>query len=74
MQTIITFSGLTCAACIRLITKKLSGIDGVTEIRSVSQDGLAYILNDRVLPRQTFTDAFADTPYQIISVKSGDQT
>lgn len=61
----IHISGITCDACIKLITRKLSRVIGVNEVVTVTSEGIATINVQDVLPQQAFEEALSGTPYHI---------
>lgn len=66
-QTIV-IDGITCDACIKLITKRFSRIAGVTSVVSVEKNGMATVCVDNKLPEKVYSQALADTAYAVIEV------
>jgi copper chaperone CopZ len=64
----ITISGMTCDACVKLITKFFSRIPGVTRVIRVEKTGIAEVAVNEVLPVQAFTKALPGTQYSIVSI------
>ena len=66
-QTIV-IDGITCEACVKLISKRFSKIAGVTSVVSVEKNGVATVCVDKKLPESMYAQALADTAYAIIEV------
>lgn len=64
----LQISGITCDACIRLITKRLSRISGVIQVQSVDKSGQANVLVNSKLPKDAYAKALDGTGYSIIEV------
>ena len=67
----LTISGITCHACVKLITNILSKINGVTNVLSVDHSGQANVSVTTPLSKETYLQAFAGTPYRVESVREG---
>lgn len=63
----ITLSGMTCGACIKLVTKLLSRMEGVKSVLTVSS-GIAKVSVDTKYTKESFAQVFAGTPYTVESV------
>lgn len=64
----IKISGITCGACVKLITRKLNRMEGVNEVISVSDTGEAKVAVDVRFTKDAYIQALAGTPYEIVSV------
>lgn len=58
-------SGLTCEACIKLITLRLKKIIGVTEVSIDLQSGQAKVMSEPDLSFDRLEQVFVDTDYSI---------
>lgn len=67
-QTLV-IDGITCDACIKLITKRFSRIPGVTNVVSVERNGIATVNVEEKLPENVYAQALANTAYAIIEIK-----
>ncbi len=65
----VTIDGITCDACIKLITKRFSKIAGVTNVVSVEKNGIATVCVEEKLTESVYSEALADTAYAIIEIK-----
>lgn len=63
----ITISGMTCGACVKLVTKILSQMKGVCSILSVEK-GIARVSVKTQFTKESFAHVFTGTPYRIESV------
>ena len=66
MLTPLTLSGLHCDACIKLISKRLSKLQGVRTVQ-VELSGKTQIEADRVIEADEVQAALADTEYTVQS-------
>lgn len=66
-QTII-IDGITCDACVKLITKKFSRIPGVLMVVSVEKTGEATVRVSEKLSESVYSQALADTAYAVTGV------
>jgi len=66
ISSIFHLAGLTCEACEKLVTKKLNGINGVTEVSVSSKTGTAKILADHSLTPTEITTALKTTHYSLV--------
>lgn len=57
--------GLTCEACVKLATRYLQKIDGVSLVK-VGLDGKAEIRADRPIDKTEVEKALADSDYRVI--------
>lgn len=64
----IKISGITCGACIKLITKMLSRMEGVKNVISVDQQGIAKVSVATRCTKEAYAQALAGTPYIVESV------
>ncbi|MEK7543950.1 MAG: heavy-metal-associated domain-containing protein [Patescibacteria group bacterium] len=63
----ITLSGMTCGACIKLVTKILSRTEEVKNVLTVDQ-GIAKVSVNIKYTKESFAKVFAGTPYTVESV------
>ena len=64
----ISIDGITCDACIKLITKKFSRIPGVLMVVSVEKNGEATVHVSEKLSESVYSEALANTAYAVTSV------
>lgn len=64
----ISIDGITCDACIKLITKKFSKIPGVLMVISVERTGEATVRVSDILPESVYSQALTDTAYAVTAV------
>lgn len=65
MTTNIKISGISCGACIKLIQKRIGGIEGVQEVKIEQSSGQAEINSTRALPIEEIKASLKDTPYEV---------
>lgn len=65
----IRISGISCDACIQLITRLFSRMKGVNSVLSVNKNGMAQVSVESKLTKKDFADALADTAYSVDSVQ-----
>ena len=63
----IALSGMTCNACVKLVTKMLFRMEGVTNVLLVVQ-GTAKVSVSTNCTKEAYAKALAGTPYTVISV------
>lgn len=68
MQTVI-FSGLHCEACTKLLTKKLSKINGVLSVISGDILGEFKVESAQTLTESDINKAVTGTEYSLVSIK-----
>ena len=68
MQT-VTFSGLHCDACVRLITKKLEKIAGMEKITPGEPQGIFTISGSRTFTADEISASVKDLGYSLVSIK-----
>lgn len=67
MQTLsVTISGITCEACVKLITKRVSRIKGVNDVSIDQATGITTINADTTLTPQNIQLALEGTHYHIV--------
>lgn len=66
MTQTIKIDGITCDACIKLITKRFSRIPGVTEVLSVEKNGIATVDVEKPLPSDDYIKALDGTAYGVL--------
>lgn len=64
----IYIDGITCDACIKIITKKFSKIPGVLMVVSVEKNGEATVHVSEKLSESVYAQALADTAYAVTGV------
>ena len=64
----ITISGVTCGACIKLITRILSRMKGVKNVVSVNNEGIVKVLVAAKCTKEAYMQALAGTPYRVESI------
>jgi len=67
MTQTITLKGLTCDACVKLISKKFMKIPGVISTR-ITLDGQAYVESSRTIEAAEYKNILTGLPYYIVSV------
>ena len=68
MQT-VTFSGLHCDACVRLISKKLENIAGIDKIEPIKPQGAFSISGSHIFTLDEIKNATKDLNYPLVSVQ-----
>jgi len=63
----ITISGMTCGACVTLVTKILSQMKGIRSVLSVEK-GIARVLVETNYSKESFAQVFTGTPYTVESI------
>lgn len=61
----LKISGLTCDACVRLVTKYLSRTPGVIQILSLNQTGVAQVAVSAPLTLDTYNQSLNGTQYNV---------
>jgi len=64
----VTIKGVTCEACVKLITKRITKLPGVQEVISQSPSGVFAIQSARPLTTPVINQALEGTDYQVIAV------
>ncbi|OGG08667.1 hypothetical protein A2154_04825 [Candidatus Gottesmanbacteria bacterium RBG_16_43_7] len=64
----IKISGITCNACIKLITKMLSRMEGINNVLSVDAQGNAKMSVASIFTKEAYAQALAGTPYTVENV------
>ncbi len=67
MTQTITLKGLTCDACVKLITRKFMRIPGVSSTK-VTLDGLAHVEANRTIEANEYKQVLTGLPYQIVTI------
>lgn len=65
----LKISGITCSACIKLISKKIGGIAGVTQVDIAGNNGETIIVSDCELKISDIASSLQGLPYQVQGVK-----
>lgn len=68
MKTVLTLQGLTCAACQKLITKRIATISDIEEVK-VELPGTATITAPREIKVQEVKKVLLGTHYSVIGEK-----
>lgn len=63
----IFLSGLTCEACVKLITRRFTKIAGVRAV-NIASDGQAIVEVEQALDRAKYHEALMGLPYEIVSI------
>ena len=58
-------SGLTCESCTKLTAKRISKIDGVTEVNVDLKSMVATVAADRYIQTAQLQEVFVGTHYQV---------
>ncbi|MDO8512965.1 MAG: heavy metal-associated domain-containing protein [bacterium] len=72
MQTLFTqkvkISGMTCGACAKLISKRISKIDGVQDIKIENNTGETEIVSTQDLDISAIQNALGETEYKVVNL------
>lgn len=68
MQT-VTFSGLHCEACSKLIIKKLNKIEGVIKVTPLDEQGMFEIETNTPVSSDQINQQFAETDYHLEALR-----
>lgn len=72
MQTLFTqkvkISGITCGACVKLISKRINKIDGVQDIKIEDNTGETEIVSSQDLNINTIQNALGGTEYKVANL------
>lgn len=60
----VQISGITCEACVRLITKRLSVLDGVVDVKA-DISGLTKIYTRKAIDISKMQNVLKDTDYKV---------
>lgn len=70
MKTIsVNINNMTCHACEKVVTKRLSAINGVQGIKVEVQNGKAVLTAANSISKEEIETALAGTHYQVVSVE-----
>lgn len=61
----ITLSGLTCDACVKLVTSRFMKITGIKATR-VMLDGTAHVEASRQIDKEEFMKVLEGLPYKVL--------
>ena len=64
----VRISGMTCGACVTLITRMLSRMEGVNSVISVDPQGVARVSVDAKFTKDAYAKALSGTFYTVESV------
>lgn len=62
----LSLTGMTCSACARLVTRRLTPIEGVSEVKVDVKNGSVVITSTRPVGKDEIVKALAGTEYQVI--------
>ncbi|KKS89064.1 MAG: hypothetical protein UV63_C0025G0002 [Microgenomates group bacterium GW2011_GWC1_43_11] len=65
----VRISGITCGACVRLITRKLSQMEEVDAVVSVDLNGLVHAAVNKTCTEEDFEQALTGTLYTVESIQ-----
>ena len=65
----LQISGITCDACIKLITRRFAKIEGVSQVVAVDKSGMAQVCVESLLPDTVYAQALSGTPYTVVRVE-----
>ena len=68
IKTQIEISGMTCPACEKLIGRRLSKIDGVTQVKVDVKGENAQVEGTRKISTSEIQSMLEGTQYQVISI------
>lgn len=68
IKTNIQIKNMTCHACEKLVTKRLSVIEGVQEVKVDVKNGSALITAVHEIHKQDVVNALEGTDYQVINM------
>lgn len=60
----VQISGITCEACVKLITKRLSAIDGIVRL-DADKSGLTKIYTKKAVDISRIQNVLKDTDYKV---------
>lgn len=63
----IQLNGMTCSACEKLVTKRLTPIEGINGVKVDVKNGSVVITSTRPVGKDEIVKALAGTEYQVIS-------
>ena len=63
----IKVKGMTCQHCVASVTKALSEIDGITDVRVSLEKGEATFNEQSPVTEQTIKDAIAAIGFEVVS-------
>lgn len=66
--TKLQMSGLTCAACEKVIGKRLQTIEGVEAVHVSAQNEQASVIAERSITKDEIIQALSGTHYKVISI------
>ncbi|MFA5877882.1 MAG: heavy metal-associated domain-containing protein [Candidatus Staskawiczbacteria bacterium] len=67
MKNTFKIRGLTCDACVKLATKRINRIHGISDLKINRIQGLINLTADRKLSLQEIQETLKDTEYKIES-------
>ena len=65
MEKTLHVKGMTCAHCVKHVTKALSGMDGVTDVVVDLEKGTATFKMSRAIPDAEFAAVLDDAGYEL---------
>ncbi len=67
MSTTIKLNGITCEGCVKMASKRIGKIEGVTKVE-VNLDGTTQIEAARAIGKDEISQALVDTHYSVAEV------
>jgi copper chaperone CopZ len=61
----LNIAGITCEACIKLITRRIKKLNGVTEVIIKDYNGKTIIISSSKIGISEIADALSDMPYSV---------
>ena len=67
MTKTIKVKGMSCQHCVASVTKVLSGIQGITDVKVSLEKGEATFKEESPVPAQTIKDAITKIGFELVS-------
>lgn len=67
IKTVFSLSGMTCASCEKIVSKRLKIIPGVGEVIAVADSGHVTISGERKIGSEEISQALTNTHYSLIT-------
>jgi copper chaperone CopZ len=64
----VTINGMHCAACEKVVTKRISAIPGVQNVQVDVENGKVTITSEKDILQENIADVLQDTHYSVISI------
>lgn len=68
MKNLFKINGLTCDACVKLVSKKLAKIKGVSELSIDKRSGTLEINSEKIIEAREINNYLKDTDYKIENI------